>query len=286
LLRTYAPHFVNIGVMYESYINSVAASRVDPEAIPNDAELVETVKVFKGLNRLCSDVKMEVSARILSRTVRELSTERRPFRVIQQRMTEWYSCFQSELDSQLVFFVYPHRSQYYSEECGPGVRAGDLAGSFLELLMGVFPNAVYDIREAGKCLAYGSFTACAYHLMRATEYGLVACIDTLNLPPEKKVSWDRMIQAIEGEIKKWESTKPTGWDDRKKAYADFCAWFTTIKNGWRNPVSHIPRIYSETTVASMFGATRTLFEHLIRNDIRQVQMPSEIDVCERTPGKM
>jgi hypothetical protein len=43
---------------------------------------------------------------------------------------------------------------------------------FGEKVLTEYPKAAYDISEAGKCLALGRGTACAFHLMRVIEVGI------------------------------------------------------------------------------------------------------------------
>ena len=140
-----------------------------------------------------------------------------------------------------------------------------------------FPDALYDAYEAGSCFAYGCFSACVHHLMRLSEHGLVSVAASVNVPEDKiSKGWDGCIQGVESAIKTISSTKPTtDWQDQVKKYSDLCSWFTAIKTGWRNPSSHVPRIYSEQSASGMFSATCTLFEHLTRYGFKQTQMPSD-----------
>ncbi|HYL85520.1 MAG TPA: hypothetical protein VE263_14890 [Candidatus Angelobacter sp.] len=141
-----------------------------------------------------------------------------------------------------------------------------------------FPSAAFDAAEAGNCFAYERFTAAVYHLMRTTEYGLVGVAAKIGVPPEKRTRWDKLIQGIQSRIKAIASNSPPGWREEEKKYADLCAWFTAIQKGWRNPVSHVPRFYSEGTAHSMFLATRTLFEHLHKQGFSEEAMPASIEV--------
>ena len=87
----------------------------------------------------------------------------------------------------------------------------------------------------------------------------------------------KLIQGIQSRMKAIESNSPPGWREEQKKYLDLCAWFTVIQKGWRNPVSHVPRFYSEHTAQSMFSATRTLFEHLHTAGFSEEPMLSSIE---------
>ncbi|MGO8733304.1 MAG: hypothetical protein ACLQVM_10970 [Terriglobia bacterium] len=182
------------------------------------------------------------------------------------------STFEAELQSKLFTFILPHRAGYFSDE-----QFGTEISAILAQ-MGAFPNAKFDLVEAGNCYAAGRFTAAVYHLMRAAEHGLVAVATVVGVPEDKRTSWNKLIQGIESETKRMVSsaTKPSDWKEREKRYGDLCSWFTAIQKGWRNPVSHIPRSYSEHAVRGMFSVINSLFAHLSEYGIRQCEMPGTL----------
>lgn len=186
------------------------------------------------------------------------------------------NAFKAEVGSRLFMYVLPHRVRYWASEAQLNNPTGVIGADIYQLLQSLasFPDAKHDAIEAGNCIAFGLFTASVYHLMRCTEFGLVSLARSVGVPEEQVArGWDRCIQGIGAEIKRIESTKPTtDWKDETKKLSDLCSWFTTIRTGWRNPVSHIPRVYSENAAVSMFAATGTLFDHLRIHGFRQVEM--------------
>jgi hypothetical protein len=182
------------------------------------------------------------------------------------------SAFEAELQSKLFAFILPHRAGYFSDEQF-GTEISAILGH-----MGAFANAQTDLVEAGNCFAAGRFTAAVYHLMRTAEYGLVSVAAALGVSEDKRTSWAKLIQGIESELKRMVSsaTKPSDWREQEKKYSDLCSWFTAIQKGWRNPVSHIPRIYSEFTAKGMFSVINTLFVHLSGYGLRQSDMPKTL----------
>jgi hypothetical protein len=70
---------------------------------------------------------------------------------IQQRISD-------EMESALFLYVPQERARYYQQSNLFGPAVPD-----------IFPDAVYDIEEAGKCLATARGTACVFHLMRVME---------------------------------------------------------------------------------------------------------------------
>jgi hypothetical protein len=272
LLSMRATHYVNIGAMYEDFINGRRTWGANPEALPNDPQYAEVLTLFTDLRGLCGYARMTVSTMVLDRILVEFRAQRPKHGLVKDRMEQWYICFTSELESQLLLIVLPHRHGYYNDQDVTGVEIGNILKS-----LQVFPGAAFDAREAGNCFAFERFTACVYHLMRVAEFGLVSVARSINVSEERiSKGWDGCVQGVQGAIKTIESTKPTtDWQERVKKYSDLCSWFTTIKTGWRNPVSHVPRIYSEGTASGMFSAVKTLFDHLGAQGFKETEMPAE-----------
>lgn len=272
LLSFHAKHFVNVGVMYEEFKNGHRTAFTNPGAVPNASEYAQLMELLSDLRGMCNYLKMSVSTTILDRIIIEFSANLPVQGILREKLDQWYACFTSELESQLILIVLPHRHSYYSDQD----RSGDEISELLSALS-LFPDANSDAREAGNCFAFERFTACVYHLMRVSEFGLVSVARTIAVPEDKiSKGWDGCIQGIESAIKGIASTKPRqDWQDQIKRYSELCSWFTAIKLGWRNPVSHVPRTYSEGSASGMFAATRTLFQHLKKSDFKQVDMPHD-----------
>ncbi len=83
-----------------------------------------------------------------------------------------------------------------------------------------------------------------------------------------------MIGGIYSKIKILSSQKPKNWKQDEQKYSELCNWFEVMAKGWRNPISHVPRVYNETAAKNMFAGVRALFEHLKRQGIKQTAMPS------------
>jgi hypothetical protein len=183
--------------------------------------------------------------------------------------------FKAELESQLFLQVFPHRISYYTREHTDG-QAPWIGGETKALLVALegFKDSHFDAMEAGNCISFGRSTAGVYHLMRIAEYGLVAVATAANVPDIEHRSWDKMLAGIHKHIKTIESQSQPGWLEQRKRFSDLCSWLTVIKSGWRNPVSHIPRSYSEATAMSMFSAVKTLFERLNAEHFAPAQMPA------------
>lgn len=259
MLRVSAEVYINLGAALEGVRNLLAVPWADRQ-IDRDAT-GHLVNSLTAIRAHCDQLNLPVTRDLVDGLAADYADTLPTYQMARGRWDGIERTFRAELRSRLFIAIPSHRAPFWTNPdhdlCGEEILP------LLELLSASFPDVLYDVSEAGNCFACERYTACVYHQMRAAEYALIAVVDSLNLPNEKKVSWDRMIQGIEGEVKKLSSTKSVqDWKDREKRYSDLCSWLTLMKNGWRNPVSHIPRTYSEATARSLFSALRGLFEHL------------------------
>jgi hypothetical protein len=280
MLRIHAEDYVEIGQTLEQI-----RSRMLGHVLPNFSTFVHkddfqyVLDHFRIIKEHCDRLGLDTSSDFLAHHINELPWQ---MKLEWERIVSIVSSFEVVFTSQLrrttFLYVLPHRVPYYSQ----GKETGKVIGEILESSAS-FPEAGHELREAGNCFAFERFTACAYHLMRAAEFGLVSVADSIGVSEERWNSWESMIRGINSVLKAEESTKPVGWQERREKYNDLCSWFTAMKNGWRNPVSHVPRTYSESTAKDMFSAVRTLFDHLSKQGIAQARMPSAaIELPEAT----
>jgi len=266
VLVVYAPQYVQIGQMYQDYIHGALAVATSPKAVPTQQQYKVLLTTLKDLHKQCSQTHLAVSARTMERTIEEFEQNIPNFRLTQEKLTAWFACFTSELETQTFLLVEPTRVGYLPWK---------YEGKKLISAVSLFPHAAYDAYQAGCCHAFRCFTVAVYHLMRTAENGLVSVATGIGADADKiSKGWDGCIQEIESKIKLISSTKPTtDWQAQIRKYSDLCSFFTTMKTGWRNPVSHIPRNYSETSSAGMFAAAIALFDHLSRYGFKQTTMP-------------
>jgi hypothetical protein len=269
--------YMRIARICEEYTSSVHMMMADPNAVASDTSLAQIVGHLDTILVICKRMHLSVSTRSMERVLAEFRKNRPTMALTKQRFLEWYSCFQSEVEGQIYLLVLPHRVQYWNSDADQ--LQGFEVARIVETLKD-FTDAVYDLKEAANCFAFERFTACVYHLMRVTEFGLVSVAHSVNVEEDKiNKGWDGCIQGVESAIKKIGSTKPTvDWQTQIKKLSDLCSWFTTIQKGWRNPVSHFPRTYSEGQALAMMMAVSTLFEHLSQQGFKQAAMPETLPV--------
>lgn len=87
------------------------------------------------------------------------------------------------------------------------------------------PNAILDIREAGKCLAFETPTAAAFHVVRAIESVILAYYQKVmgTPPPSRMRNWGVYIKNMR---------------DSGKADPKILDFLAHIKDNYRNPVAH------------------------------------------------
>jgi hypothetical protein len=269
--------YMRIARICEEYTSSAQMMMADPNAVASDTALAQITGQLETILTICKRMYLSVSTRSMERVLAEFRKSNPTMALTKQRFLEWYSCFQSEVEGQIYLLVLPHRVQYWNSDADQ-LRGVEVT-RILETLQD-FPDAIYDFTEAANCFAFERFTASVYHLMRVAEFGLVSVAHSAGVEQDKiNKGWDGCIQGIESAIKKIGSTKPTtDWQDQIKKLSNLCSWFTTIQKGWRNPVSHIPRTYSEGQALALIMAVRTLFEYLSQQGFKQSAMPHTLPV--------
>jgi hypothetical protein len=276
MLPLYAPRFLNIAETVTDYMKRTEDIRLHGNKPLTQKEYEDTLAALRSLRDDSRAMFLEVSATAIQTSIDQFEKFIPTVGQVRASLSEWYNCFRAELKSILILVVLPHRARYFSFYEDGQTKGGIETVALIKALAN-FKDARYDASEAGACFAFGRFTACVHHLMRVTEHGLISVAASLNVPEEKlSKGWDGCLQGIGSAIKVIESTKPTtDWQDQTKKYNDLSSWFTNIKTGWRNPASHVPRIYSEATAKGIFSATTTLFEHLNIYGLKQTVMPSD-----------
>ena len=121
----------------------------------------------------------------------------------------------------LVYYALEPDKQHF-------VNKPDLFG---ENVANSFPSTVFDIEEAGKCLAFSRQTACVFHLMRVLEIGLYSLARAIRIQKIEE-NWHNAIEQIERAIR----NLPRGTPKEKEElafYSDATAQLFSVKEAWR-----------------------------------------------------
>jgi hypothetical protein len=154
-----------------------------------------------------------------------------------------------QLESRHFYFVPAAVLPYYTDR--------QLFGQPVEF---VFPNAIDDIEDSGKCLALGQGTACVMHLMRVMEAGLKALAKELGIPYAP--SWESYLTQIQNKIGLPRKRKTAKWKRDEPFFRDLSGDLMTVKQAWRNPTMHIVRKYSAEEAEEIFRAVKRFMQHL------------------------
>jgi hypothetical protein len=273
VLKVYARDFVHIGEILRDLEFDTRMAARSSYKFPKP-KLDKLVNDIAHIQSICSRIELATTAKVLENAIPSLIDG-----ITWSDARSFYECFHTtfaaELDAQLFLFMPSDQAGFYSED-EPGAEVADS----LQLLDKNFPNAHTDLCKAGSCFASGMFTASVYHLMRVAELGLVSVAVSLNVPEGQRMGWDVLLRECYSKMKEIESgkAKPPNWKDRREAYSSLLSLFELVKNGWRNPVSHIPRVYDKPKAKRMFSHIHSLMETLKSAKLSQVEMPQSIEL--------
>lgn len=169
-------------------------------------------------------------------------------------MSDLQRSVERELRTTIFLYVEEGRREYFEGK-----------HLFGESVSAAFPSTTDDIEEAGKCMALGRYTACAFHLMRVLEAGLRALGKSLNddsLDPKRNPTWDRILKRCDKEIEKSPVDRSLGWREDQEFFSGVTATLRAVKDAWRNPVMHVEKKYSEEDTEEIFIAARAFMRHL------------------------
>lgn len=122
-----------------------------------------------------------------------------------------------------------------------------------------FPNAAFDIGEAGKCISFGLWTASVMHIMRVFEIGLTALATHLSIPPSE--NWNKTLNDIEAGLRK--ISKKTDGPDAEQWAAEAGTHLRFVKNAWRNQAMHHVSKYDEQEAKAIFANAKAFMQHLV-----------------------
>lgn len=164
-----------------------------------------------------------------------------------------------EAGTKHFFFTSPNRAQFYTVEPEEYVDA-------------VFPTCIAsaaseDFREALRCYAVESCTACVFHCCRALEAVLVSVVypsvgsPTLRQPT--RPTWGDYLKAVESILapERQVKTRTATWDNAKVAFYEMLLGdYTKVKDAERASVSHNGKMFSDGRARSLLDHTAALLK--------------------------
>ena len=133
-----------------------------------------------------------------------------------------------------------------------------------------FPKSSRDIAAAGRCFAFGEWTACVYHLMRAVEEPLHVLATKVNVVFPKPIefeNWKNIVDKIDAEItkevKRLEGTSASHQrNDELKLYGEAALQIRHFKNAWRNDAAHGREHYDDKEAERVYNAVKHFMEKM------------------------
>lgn len=121
------------------------------------------------------------------------------------------------------------------------------------------PKAIFEIDEAGKCLATGRYTACVFHLMRTLEIGINAVRECLSIPESKKPAernWGAYLRLMKEELEGRNKQGLWKTSADREFFESVYASFDAVRNTWRNATMHVETKYTEEEAEHIYAAVR------------------------------
>jgi HEPN domain-containing protein len=255
MLKIAAERYIMLGE-YLNQINCLLKTFGNVDILLVGDKLDSLVQFLVRLREECNALHLTVSPPSLANTINRLSFRggitaheaRGEVRALMNVVVQ-------ELKSQLFLYILPHHAIYYLWD-----------KTFSEQLTAKFQRASRDLAHAGNCFALEEYTACVYHSMRATEFGLRAMASHLKIElstPLELSEWGKLIQEMDDEITKMQKPPKTLEKDEEIIFCSHAvSLFKNWKNAYRNPSAHARKHYEEAEAKSIMERTRENLEHL------------------------
>ncbi len=155
--------------------------------------------------------------------------------------------FLAEADTRKFFALEGGTSDYH--QSADGLFGAEVVDSF--------PEAQYDIEEAGRCISFGLSTAAVMHSMRVLEIGLKSLASHFNV--DFGSNWNQTLNEIENKIRSIRRKEHGNEHERQAAEAGTHLRF--IKNAYRNHAMHALMKYDQRESKEIFEATKAFMRH-------------------------
>lgn len=257
MLKFYADDFVKISINLGKLSAVFAAPQFqDMKSLHIDAGVVQ---MFEDLCVPCRNIGLGYSLKQADRIKSILENPNPQIGELSAALESFCGRITDELESVLVMRIPPERVQYFQQ---PSLFGDEVFNNF--------KSARRDIEEAGSCFAAARYTACAMHLMRVCEVGLLSVGAGMQIKSKllaAQPDWGNVLGELWQEIQRRDASGDPAWTPELRNFFDTArASLQLIKNVWRNPTMHVERFYQdfevEDVLHSIKGFTRYLAGHL------------------------
>lgn len=207
---------------------------------------LQMTELFQELVKYCASLELLNSMKLLGRALKDLPKTRRELEI-------YFDAVNGESEDRLFFYVPPKDGMFWNWEQH-------------EVLKAAFPTACIELQGAGCCYAYGEYTACVFHSMRAAEIALRVMANGMPKPialDPALSNWHNVIECIESQIKQMQNEPKTPQrDENLQFFSAGASQFRYFKEAWRNHVSHARASYGEAEAFNVMLHVRDLIADL------------------------
>ncbi len=196
----------------------------------------------------CLSTKLNMTVVQIDRTLTALRNQTLTYEQLAESIRALHRRFLDESSSVVFVHIARRLLDYFG--------APDAFG---ETVASAFPSAVFDIEEAGNCLAFGRNTASVMHLMRVVECGLRVVAESLGVAAEFK-TWEPVIRKLRTELEgKYPAIDPA-MKGKREFYSHVFDRLTAIKDAIRNPAMHARENYDESQAIETYRAVKAFIQ--------------------------
>ena len=125
------------------------------------------------------------------------------------------------------------------------------------------PDIANDLEEASKCLAFGCYTACVFHLTRPMEAAVREAGKQMGVTVEEKsggdyLFWGMITNNMQDRLDKLKKSDPS----EHEKWVQIHGMFECVRVAWRNEVMHPRRSYGGREAEKIFDSVKTFMNHL------------------------
>jgi hypothetical protein len=154
------------------------------------------------------------------------------------------------------------RSKYFLYLDGVEQKLYESEGEYSEDVANCFPDSLYDLEEAAKCLGLNRPTACVMHMMRAMEPMLEEVGRPLGISTKTNPSWHSFLTKFPAALNQHYGTADEGWRRKNGFYDEILADLATVKRVWRNPTMHAANKYDWAEANKIYSSVMDFAELL------------------------
>jgi len=228
----------------------------DPSKEDQRAQIPERVVKIRNELGTLSSFAIETALATLSNVSKDSSNDGR--RLTLKAAREVHTLVRYKLLESACFVLPDHATMFFEERI------------VHESIRTHLPKCIYDLEEAGKCLALARNTASVYHSMCALEPLLNwLALETARLgsvyAPEQTLSktWGEILSKLEKEVKTLDTAHK---DPAKKAelrrLGDLCAHMRSVKTAWRDDTMHAKGQFTDEIASNILIQCRAMIQYV------------------------